>query len=286
MLHCNSTYPASFEDLNLNFIHKLIESSGKIVGYSGHERGYLPSLAAVAMGVKIIERHLTLDNSAEGPDHTSSLEPSAFSKMIKEIRQIELCLGSEKRIINQGEEVNRVALGKSLVLTGDLEKGSKITADDLVAKTPARGVSPLEINKFIGKSLARDLQQGDYIHFEDISDNGSRIEQFNISKHWGVVGRLNDFQEFLTWRPKLIEIHLTWRDLVNFNTSQNLKDREFDQDLVVHAPEYFQDKLIDFTTSETHVLDYSLEMLKLTIELAKSLGSKFKECRIPKALKS
>ena len=65
------------------------------------------------MGVKIIERHLTLDNSAEGPDHTSSLEPSAFSKMIKEIRQIELCLGSEKRIINQGEEVNRVALGKS-----------------------------------------------------------------------------------------------------------------------------------------------------------------------------
>lgn len=286
LLHCNSTYPASFEDLNLNFIHKLIESSGKIVGYSGHERGYLPSLAAVAMGVKIIERHLTLDNSAEGPDHTSSLEPSAFSKMIKEIRQIELCLGSEKRIINQGEEVNRVALGKSLVLTGDLEKGSKITADDLVAKTPARGVSPLEINKFIGKSLARDLQQGDYIHFEDISDNGSRIEQFNISKHWGVVGRLNDFQEFLTWRPKLIEIHLTWRDLVNFNTSaQNLKDREFDQDLVVHAPEYFQDKLIDFTTSETHVLDYSLEMLKLTIELAKCLGSKFKGMQNPKGTK-
>ena len=89
------------------------------------------------------------------------------------------------------------------MLTCDLEKGSKITADDLVAKLQPEEFLPLEINKFIGKSLARDLQQGDYIHFEDISDNGSRIEQFNISKHWGVVGRLNDFQEFLTWRPKL-----------------------------------------------------------------------------------
>ena len=82
LLHCNSTYPASIVDLNLKYINKLKTLSNRVVGYSGHERGYLPTLAAVAMGAKIIERHFTLDNNAEGPDHSSSLEPSDFKQMV------------------------------------------------------------------------------------------------------------------------------------------------------------------------------------------------------------
>ena len=113
--------------------------------------------------------------------------------------------------------MNRVALGKSLVLAMILKRAAKSPLMIWLPKLQPE-VRLSEINKFIGKSLARDLQQGDYIHFEDISDNGSRIEQFNISKHWGVVGRLNDFQ-VLTWRPKLIQNPLNLEDLVNFNTS-------------------------------------------------------------------
>ena len=110
LLHCNSTYPASPEDLNLNFLKKLSQTSGRVVGYSGHERGYLASLASIPLGAKIIERHLTLDTTDDGPDHSSSLEPADFKKMVQEIRQIELCLGVESRILNQGEEVNRISL--------------------------------------------------------------------------------------------------------------------------------------------------------------------------------
>jgi N-acetylneuraminate synthase len=277
LLHCNSTYPASIVDLNLKYINKLKTLSNRVVGYSGHERGYLPTLAAVSMGAKIIERHFTLDNNAEGPDHSSSLEPNDFKQMVLDIRQIEDALGDEKRIFNQGEQVNRIALGKSLVFSRNMELGEKITYSDLVSKTPAKGVSPLELENFIGKVLNKKVLKDDYIHFEDISIQEQKSMSFDIDKNWGIVGRLNDFEDYLEWKPKLVEIHLTWRDLTQFNL-EDLENKfsSYDQDLVVHAPEYYKDKLIDFATRDASVLDYSIEMLEKTVELAKSLGSKFK----------
>ena len=277
LLHCNSTYPASIVDLNLKYINKLKALSNRVVGYSGHERGYLPTLAAVSMGAKIIERHFTLDNDADGPDHSSSLEPHDFKQMVRDIRQIEDALGDEKRVFNQGEQVNRIALGKSLVFSRDMDLGEKITQSDLVSKTPAKGVSPLELENFVGKVLNKKVSKDDYIHFEDITILEQRTKSFDIDKKWGIVGRLNDFEDYLAWKPKLIEIHLTWRDLTQINLEE-LEKRfsSYDQDLVVHAPEYYQDKLIDFATRDKVVLDYSIEMLTKTIELAKILGSKFK----------
>ena len=278
LLHCNSTYPASVVDLNLNYIKKLKTLSNRVVGYSGHERGYLPTLASVAMGAKIIERHLTLDRSHDGPDHSSSLEPKEFEKMVKDIRLIESSMGQEKRVFNQGEQVNRVALGKSLVLARDMSAGEVISRGDLIAKTPARGISPIQIDKFIGKEITKSLQTDQYIQFEDISINGESKSVFDINKNWGIVGRLNDFEDFLEWKPKLIEIHLTWRDLDQYN-SHTIASRysNYDQELVVHAPEYFNDQLIDFATDESSVLDYSIEMLERTVSLARTLGSKFKK---------
>ena len=96
LLHCNSTYPASFEDLNLNFIKRLELMCKRTVGYSGHEKGFIPTLTAVALGAKIIERHITLSSKANGPDHSSSLEPEEFSEMVKSIRLIEKVLGKMK----------------------------------------------------------------------------------------------------------------------------------------------------------------------------------------------
>jgi sialic acid synthase SpsE/endonuclease IV len=276
LLHCNSTYPASIVDLNLKYIQKLQSISQRVVGYSGHERGYLPTLSAVALGAKIIERHLTFDPDAEGPDHSSSLEVNEFKAMIADIRMVEASLGQEARVLNQGEQVNRIALGKSLVLVRDLKQGDILNKEDLMAKTPARGVSPMELDKFVGCTLSRDMNQDDYIQFEDVAPLLNEPKSFDINKKWGIVGRLNDFEEFLSWKPKLIEIHLTWRDLVECNlTSLKTRFSEYDQELVVHAPEYYQDKLIDFATSDPSVLEYSIEMLSKTIELAKMLGAKF-----------
>ncbi|MDF1823593.1 MAG: N-acetylneuraminate synthase family protein [Verrucomicrobiales bacterium] len=278
MLHCNSTYPSSISDLNLRFMDRLAEMTGRCVGYSGHERGFVPSLACVARGARIIERHITMDRNAIGTDHSSSLDPSEFAEMIRQIREIESALGGSRRVFNQGEQVNRIALAKSLVAAQDLSKGTILNSSHLVSKTPARGVSPLKLNEFIGKPITKDIKADEYIRFEHIDDHlDTGRGGYEINKQWGIVGRLNDFEDFLEWKPKVVEVHLTWRDLVDFDPS-SVAERysDYAQDLVVHAPEYYQDELIDFTTRDSKILDYSLEMLSRTFDLARSLGSHFK----------
>ena len=115
-------YPAPFEDINLKWINKL-EKIHPLVGYSGHERGINVTIAAVAMGAKIVERHFTLDRKMDGPDHSASLEFDDFNKLIIGIRQVEKSLGSDKdRVMSQGEMINRENLAKSLVAPRNLKK--------------------------------------------------------------------------------------------------------------------------------------------------------------------
>ena len=115
LLHCNSTYPAAFEDINLRFMDQL-RRFGVPVGYSGHERGIAVSTVAAALGAAIIERHVTLDRTMDGPDHAASLEPQGFQKMVRDIRQVTMALGTgEEKFISRGEILNREVLGKSLV---------------------------------------------------------------------------------------------------------------------------------------------------------------------------
>ena len=115
LLHCNSTYPAAFEDINLRFMEQL-RKFGVPVGYSGHERGIAVSTVASALGASIIERHITLDRTMDGPDHAASLEPQGFKKMVRDIRQVAMALGTgEEKFFSRGEILNREVLGKSLV---------------------------------------------------------------------------------------------------------------------------------------------------------------------------
>ena len=91
----------------------------------------------------------------------------------------------KKEFFNQGEQVNRIALGKSLVFSRDMDLGEKITQSDLVSKTPAKGVSPLELENFVGKVLNKKVSKDDYIHFEDITILEQRTKSFDIDKKWG-----------------------------------------------------------------------------------------------------
>ena len=107
LLHCNSTYPAPFRDINLKWIKKL-KNIHSLIGYSGHERGIAVTLAAVGLGAKVVERHFTFDRTMEGPDHAASLEPTEFQALISGIREIEDALGDGiERVISQGEMINR-----------------------------------------------------------------------------------------------------------------------------------------------------------------------------------
>lgn len=276
LLHCNSTYPAAYEDINLRYIPVLKALAAVRVGYSGHEQGYAPTLAAVGLGAEIVERHITFDRAQKGPDHSSSLLVAEFAQMVEDIRKVELALGKPRRSYSQGERNNRLSLGKSIVAARDLKAGTVLQASDLEAKTPAKGISPLLADRLIGKTLLQDARVDQYLFQEDVSDSANprsaEAPRYQIGKRWGVVGRLNDFKEFLELKPNLVEIHMTWRDLVNYERPEGA----FAQDLVVHAPEYYKDKLIDFTSPDPEVTEYSLEMLKRTIDVARDLNGSFK----------
>jgi N-acetylneuraminate synthase len=156
-LHCNSTYPAPFHDINLNWI-KSLKKIHPIVGYSGHERGTSVSLAAVTLGCSVLERHFTLDREMEGPDHAASLEFQEFKSLIEGVREIEQALGSgSERKLSQGEMINRENLGKSLVSSITLNKGTILKPEHIKILSPGQGLSPLLYDSLLGKKLKRDI---------------------------------------------------------------------------------------------------------------------------------
>jgi len=104
ILHCTSTYPSKPEELNLRVIDTLHERYGVPVGYSGHEVGLATSLAAVALGAVMVERHITLDRAMWGSDQASSVEPAGFRRMIKDIRAIELAMGDGVKRVYASEQ--------------------------------------------------------------------------------------------------------------------------------------------------------------------------------------
>src|SRR5204863_6424314 len=143
LLHCNSTYPAPFKDINLRYLDRLRKISGGLVGYSGHERGYSVAVAAVACGAKLVEKHFTVDRDMEGNDHRVSLLPNEFAQMVTGIREVEEAMGSAaERRLTQGELMNREVLAKSLVAALPIAKGAIITEAMIETRSPGQGLQP------------------------------------------------------------------------------------------------------------------------------------------------
>ena len=168
LLHCNSTYPAPVQDINLLSIQRLREKH-QYVGYSGHERGIFISIAAAALGACVIERHFTLDRTMEGPDHAASLTPAAFKEMVAGIREVNLARGTFRpRALTQGELINRENLGKSLVASRGLKVGEVVAEDDILIKSPGQGLSPQRYKDLIGITLKRDIEREGFFFNSDL----------------------------------------------------------------------------------------------------------------------
>ncbi|HLC46770.1 MAG TPA: N-acetylneuraminate synthase family protein [Candidatus Nanoarchaeia archaeon] len=272
LLHCNSTYPAPYKDLNLNFIKRL-KRYNVPVGYSGHERGIAVAAAAVALGANIIEKHFTLDRSLKGPDHAASLEPQGLIKLIRDIRNIELSLGIETRFISQGELINRETLGKSLVASKAIKKGEKITREKITARSPGKGLSPQRIFSLVGKTAIRDIPEHGYFTIEDINEGKTKIPEIRFKKKWGMIVRYHDVNELLTHcSPDIIDFHLSYRDL-QFDYGKVLKT--YSQEVVLHAPELFEDdNLLDLCTENSEKRELAVKNLQRVIDLAVQLKKK------------
>lgn len=275
LLHCNSTYPAPFQDINLRWIEEL-KKIHPLVGYSGHERGTSVSLAATAMGASVIERHFTLDRSMEGPDHAASLEFDEFKKLVEGIRQIEMAMGDgSQRAISQGEMINRENLGKSLVAASDIAAGTKITPEYVMVKSPGQGLSPQMYEKLIGQVITHDMKKEDFFFSSDI--NGVKIEpkKYQFNRPWGVPIRYHDFLDYKSRiDPDFFEFHLSYSDM-KLNPKDYLKGN-YECGFVVHAPELFENScLMDLASPDIDYRNYSITETQKVIDITRKLNEFF-----------
>lgn len=168
LLHCVSTYPAAFKDINLKMIEFLKNRYRVPIGYSGHERGIVVSIGAAALGAKIIEKHFTLNRSWDGPDHNVSLTPSGFKKMVERIRVIESALGSANKNLSRGEYLTREVFAKSLIARKEIKKGEIITYEMIDIKGPGKGLNPQMISSILGKKAKRNIKKYNFFYQLDI----------------------------------------------------------------------------------------------------------------------
>lgn len=166
ILHCISNYPAKFEEVNLRNIIELQQRFRCKVGFSDHTMGNECSIAAVAMGARMIEKHVTLDKSLPGPDHKASIDIPELRDLVSCIRHIEVALGTnEKQYTEAQKEIYSVAR-KSIVAKRDIKQGEIIQKEDICYKRPGTGISPLDYGKVIGKTAIADIKENHIIKLE------------------------------------------------------------------------------------------------------------------------
>ncbi|MBN1183233.1 MAG: N-acetylneuraminate synthase [Bacteroidales bacterium] len=171
ILHCNTEYPTPMEDVNLRAMLSIRDELGVSVGYSDHTLGIEIPIAAVAMGAVVIEKHFTLDRNLPGPDHKASLEPDELKQMIGAIRNVELALsGSGIKEPSRSEKPNIPIARKSIHLNEKLNAGTILTRKHLVMKRPGNGISPMDIDKVLGKQLVITLDADTMLLWENLKD--------------------------------------------------------------------------------------------------------------------
>ncbi len=166
LMHCTSLYPANFNEANLNVIPTMKKNFGIPVGYSDHTLGCEVSLAAVSLGACVIEKHLTLDNKMQGPDHKASLDPKTFKKMVESIRNIEESFGSSAKKVLPREENTKKIARRSIMSIRDIPKGKKIDQFDVDILRPYGGIKPKYFNKIIGKKSKTFIRSGIFISWK------------------------------------------------------------------------------------------------------------------------
>lgn len=163
LLHCNTEYPTPFEDVNLRAMQTMREELDLEIGYSDHTKGIEVSVAAVALGAVIIEKHFTLDRNMEGPDHKASLEPDELKTMVKSIRNIERALGTGDKIPSSSEIENMRVVRKSVVAKKGIKANEVFTEDNITVKRPGTGISPMKWFEILGRKASRDYEKDELI---------------------------------------------------------------------------------------------------------------------------
>jgi sialic acid synthase SpsE len=168
LLHCVSLYPAPAETANLGAIAAMRRRFKVPVGYSDHTLGTAVALASVALGACVLEKHLTIDRGLRGPDHTSSLEPAEFARMVSQLREVESALGDGVKRPHPLEHVTMDAARKSVVAAAAIPAGTALTLELLALKRPGTGLPPSALSGLLGRRTRRDLSPDELLAMEDL----------------------------------------------------------------------------------------------------------------------
>lgn len=282
LLHCNSTYPAPYKDVNLRYLDRLRQIGVCPVGYSGHERGWHVALAAVALGARIVEKHLTVDRSMEGNDHKVSLLPEELGRLVEEIRHVEEALGSSSpRGLSQGEAMNRVNLAKSLVATRDLAVDTVVTAADIAVKGPGRGIQPNRRQDLVGRKLTRAVVEGDFFYPSDLDDTRPEPRRYRFQRPWGLPVRYHDLSGILAKSsPDFVEFHLSYHDL-ELEPASYIPE-PLPCGFAVHSPDLFRsDHILNLAATDDIWWRRSISELDRVLDLTRALGASFPATDLP-----
>jgi sialic acid synthase SpsE/sugar phosphate isomerase/epimerase len=282
LLHCNSTYPTPFKDVNLKYINRLRKITGQLVGYSGHERGICVPVASISLGACVIEKHLTVDQKLEGTDHKVSLLPNELKEMVRQIRNVEEALGSDDRPreITQGELLNRENLAKSLVSKVAIKKDTIITRDLVEVKSPGQGLQPNRLDDLVGTVANRNIEAGDFFFMTDII---GQIEKrnYNFTSPFGVPVRYHDYRNIKNGTNlDFVEFHLSYKDL-------EIKLRDYfdnaeDIGFAVHSPELFaNDHILDLCSDSPEYRKHSIHLLSQVVDITRELKEYFPKTKCP-----
>lgn len=282
LLHCNSTYPTPFKDVNLRYLSKLADISSWVVGYSGHERGIAVPTAAVALGAKVIEKHVTTDRNLEGNDHKVSLLPQELGEMVQQIRDVETAMGSSApRSVSQGELMNREILAKSLVAKGDIKAGTTLTEAHIRIISPGKGLQPNRLNDLIGRSVQRHMADGDTFFESDITGDTGRKSRYTFARPYGIPVRYHDYAALIEGTElDFVEFHLSYNDL-DLTLNDFLRPSGA-MGFAVHAPELFRnDHLLDLASFDDQYRRQSIAELQRVVDHTNELKTYFPHTELP-----
>ena len=169
LLHCVTEYPTPYPQVNLRAMLTLKDAFGLPVGYSDHTPGIEISVAAVALGAEVIEKHFTLDRTLPGPDHAASLEPAELALMVASIRHVEEALGNGIKVPAPCEIPNISVARKSVVAARALSAGHTLQEADLAIKRPGNGLAPKTLPDLVGRTLRVAVDQDQLLRWDQLA---------------------------------------------------------------------------------------------------------------------
>ncbi len=168
VLHCTSEYPAPPEEVNLRAMITICNAFKVKVGYSDHSLGFEASIAAVALGASVIEKHFTINKTLIGPDHRFSLSPQELKDFVKAIRKTEAMLGDGIKRPMPSELKNMDGIRRSIVASRDLKKGTRLSVKDFTFKRPGYGVHPYYCEGIVGMAINKNFVQDEPIEWKHL----------------------------------------------------------------------------------------------------------------------